>query len=63
MNYNPEVLMKVLADKHEIPVETSMLLVAAIEKAVDIADDLHGEYGYLTIEGIIHQVFDEIYEG
>ena len=59
MNYNPEVLMKVLADKHEIPVETSMLLVAAIEKAVKLAD----EDNCHNIVGIIRQVFDEIYEG
>lgn len=58
MNYNSEVLMKVLADKHEIPVETSMLLVAAIEKTVEIAD----EDNCHNIVGIIQQVFDEIYE-
>lgn len=57
MNYNSEVLMKVLADKHEIPVETSMLLVVAIEKAVKLAD----EDNYHNIVGIIMQVFDEIY--
>lgn len=58
MNYNSEVLMKVLADKHEIPVETSMLLVAAIEKAVKIADD----HNCVCVRDIIQQVFDEIYE-